>query len=138
MSAATSRPPFRVLVVDDDRDTVYSLCTLLELWGYEVARAADGHAALEAACKYSPDVVLLDMRIPGLDGYKVASQLKEIDQASPPLLVVAVSGLGMEEERKRALAAGCDRFLLKPADPDELKTLLDDAREGRLQQTLAS
>jgi CheY-like chemotaxis protein len=116
-----SRP--RVLVVDDCPDTRTSFRTLLGLWGYEVFEAADGPSALRAALTGRPGVVLLDLALPGLDGYEVARRLCRMPGVASALLV-AVSGYGREQDVARARAAGFDHHLLKPADPQELERLL--------------
>ena len=121
----------RVLVVDDSKDTRTALRLLLKRWGHEVVVAADGPAALSAAVPFFPDVVLLDIGLPGMDGYEVARRLR----ARPCLgeaLVVATTGFGRREDVERCLKAGCDVHLQKPCDPLALKQLLDiRARECR-------
>jgi CheY-like chemotaxis protein len=116
-----SRP--RVLVVDDCPDTRATLRTLLGLWGFEVFEAADGPAALRAARTCRPGVVLLDLAMPGLDGYEVARRLRRMPDLGGALLI-AVSGYGREQDVARAQAAGFDHHLLKPADPEDLERLL--------------
>jgi CheY-like chemotaxis protein len=118
----------RVLVVDDDPDTVASLRPLLKAWGYESRSALDGQAALDAAEVWPPDVVLLDLAMPGMSGYEVARQLR---QGSPDRLsIICMSGYGTEGDRRRSQEAGCDHHLLKPADPWELRRLLKSRRSA--------
>jgi DNA-binding response OmpR family regulator len=136
MSAAMSRPLLRVLVVDDERDTVDSLGLLLEFWGHEVFKAGDGRAALEIARSRPPEIVLLDIGMPGLDGRAVARQLRGIEGRR--LTIIAVSGFAGEEDRKQALEAGCDHYLVKPINLDDLKVLLDSVHNGKARQPLAS
>jgi CheY-like chemotaxis protein len=112
----------RVLVVDDDQDNVDSLAVLIGLWGYQVFKALDGPSALDATSAHCPDVVLLDIGMPGLDGREVARRLKTMDGRPP--FIIAMSGYAQQEEQMRALRAGCDHYLVKPADLDGLKTLL--------------
>src|SRR6476646_7109490 len=100
----------RVLVVEDCADTRFSLRLLLRLWGHEVAEAADGPAALGLAASFAPDVVLLDI---GLPGYEVARRLRALPGLEDALLV-GVSGFGQEDDVWRCLQAGCDTHLLKP------------------------
>ena len=119
----------RVLVVDDDRNTTETMRILLQVWGHEVVTAGDGPAALKAADAFRPDVVLLDLGLGGpTDGLAVAWQIRRQGVARPVL--VCVSGYGGEDDRRRSRAAGCDHHLLKPADPDELRHLLQAVPGG--------
>ncbi len=127
MSMHTAARRLRVLVVDDDSDTRTTLLFLLRAWGHEAAAAADGPSALAAAAQFAPDAVLLDLGLPGMDGYEVCRRLRQLNGAGPALLV-ALSGFGREEDVGRALQAGCDRHLLKPCDPEQLRRLLDAVR----------
>jgi CheY-like chemotaxis protein len=111
-----------VLVVDDDSDCVRSLNLLLERFGYEAAAALDGPSALAEARDHPPDVVLLDLALPGMDGYEVSRQLHEREGQKPPF-VIALSGFADDAERRSK--AGIDLHLLKPVDPDELVALLE-------------
>ena len=124
----------RVLVVDPCSDTAASTAWLLRLWGHTVQVAHDGPAALEAARTYRPDVVLMELALPGLDGCAVAQRLRQPDH-SPPALLVAVTGYGGEPYLRRCRAAGFDYHLLKPVDPQHLRGLLrtgqDPARGGQ-------
>jgi CheY-like chemotaxis protein len=116
--------PLRVLVVDDDPDTVTSLGMLLRHWGHEVITAGDGPSALEAARRSCPDVVLLDIRLPGMDGYEVARQLRRQGFGQR---LIALTGFGREVDRQRAWAAGFDYHLVKPYDLAELERLVATA-----------
>jgi DNA-binding response OmpR family regulator len=109
-----------VLVVDDDPDCARSLALLLRLWGHETLEAADGWAALALAQGDAPDVVLLDLDIPGPDGFEVARRLRE----QSGTLLWALTGSASEEDRQRALEAGCHRYLVKPVEVEELRALL--------------
>jgi two-component system CheB/CheR fusion protein len=121
----------RVLVVDDESDTRSSMSLLLRLWGCQALDAADGPAAIDAALRFRPHVVLLDMGLPGaLDGWAVAWRLRRAPELEGVLLV-ALSGYGDPTSVARARESGCDRYLLKPADPQDLRRLLRD-REERL------
>jgi CheY-like chemotaxis protein len=123
---ACGRPPRRrVLVVDGCPDNRDSLALLLRLWGHECRTAADATDALAAARAFRPDVVLLDLVLPGPDGCAVARRLAASGGSRP--LLVAVTGLGRPEDRRRAREAGCAALLLKPADPDELRRLVEQA-----------
>ena len=113
----------RVLVVDDNRDSVETMALLLHLWGHEVRTAYDGPSALALAAEYRPDVVLLDIGLPGMNGYEVAKRLREIPGLEKSVLV-AVTGYGQESDRQRARKAGFDRHLVKPVEPTALQDLL--------------
>jgi CheY-like chemotaxis protein len=113
----------RVLVVDDCRDHTESLAMLLRLWGHEPLIAHDGFAALDLAGTQRPDVVLLDVGLPGMDGYEVARRLRRLPGLGRALLMT-VSGYAQEADRERALAAGCADHLVKPVDLDRLRGLL--------------
>ena len=117
------RSVLHVLVVEDDADSAASLAQLLRLNGHEVRVAADGPAALQAAQESAPDVVLLDIGLPGMDGCEVARRLAERPAEKRPLFV-AVTGHDGEDERRRSEEAGIDLHLVKPADPEALSRLL--------------
>jgi CheY-like chemotaxis protein len=119
-------PPRRVLVVDDSRDAVESLSLLLQLEGHEVQAAGDGPSALEAARDFQPQVVFLDIGLPGMDGYEVARRLREQPSLDSAVLV-ALTGYGQDDGRRRAREAGFDAHLVKPADPEALHRLLAEA-----------
>ncbi|HEV8578343.1 MAG TPA: chemotaxis protein CheB [Thermoanaerobaculia bacterium] len=108
-------PPRRVLVVDDNVDTAESLALLLRLKGHQVETAHDGPAALAKAHSFHPEVVLLDIGLPGLDGYQVASRLRRRRRTARALLV-ALTGYGQEEDQHLAREAGFDHHLTKPVD----------------------
>jgi two-component system, chemotaxis family, CheB/CheR fusion protein len=122
-AAAASPSPRRVLVVDDNVDTAESLALLLRLKGHEVEVAYDGPTALDAATAFHPEVVLLDIGLPGLDGYQVARRLRRRGR-SPGVLLVAMTGYGQEEDQRRAREAGFDHHLVKPVDPQAIYDLL--------------
>jgi signal transduction histidine kinase len=116
-------PKRRVLIVDDNRDAATSLAMILELMGHEVETAHDGAAALEAAAAFRPDVILLDIGLPKLNGYEVARAIRR-QTWGEQLILIAVTGWGQEEDKRRALQAGCNYHLTKPIDPDGLEALL--------------
>jgi two-component system, OmpR family, response regulator len=124
-----SAPGLRVLVVEDHADSATSLAMLLRISGHEVRVAQDGLAALEMARSDPPDVVLLDLGLPGLDGWQVAERLRRQSAPKRPLFI-ALTGYGREEDRRRSEEAGIELHLLKPADPVQLLRLL--ARFHRL------
>jgi PAS domain S-box-containing protein len=113
----------RVLVVEDDTEVAQMLKVLLELWGHEVRVVCDGPTALVADRTCQPEVVLLDIGLPGMNGYEVARQLRQQPGRKRPLLV-AVTGYGSEEDKRLARGAGFDLHLTKPIDPDQLEALL--------------
>jgi signal transduction histidine kinase/ActR/RegA family two-component response regulator len=113
----------RILVVDDSRDAAESLGLLLESLGASVQTATDGPAALDALDSYRPSVMLLDIGMPGMDGLEVARRVRQrVD--SRDLTVIALSGWGQEEDRRRSREAGIDYHMVKPVDLDELGRLL--------------
>jgi PAS domain S-box-containing protein len=123
--AAAPRPILRrVLVVDDNLDAAQSAAELVGLWGHEARVAHDGPAALVLASRFRPDVVLLDIGLPGMDGYEVARLIRAA-AGGEALLLVAVTGYGQAEDRQRALAHGFDLHLTKPVDPQALRRLLE-------------
>ena len=128
--AASGPRPERILVVDDNVDAAESLSRLLRLQAHEVRVAYDGLAALAAARDMNPDVVLLDIGLPKLDGLEVARSLRARGDGPRPLLV-AMTGFGQAEDRARTAAAGFDHHLTKPVDPKLLQTLLQTARGAR-------
>jgi PAS domain S-box-containing protein len=120
----------RVLVVEDDRDAAESLVMFLELTGYKVAAAHDGAEAVDVAKTFDPDVVLLDVGLPVLDGYEVARRLRD-RPGGERLMLVALTGYGQEEDRRRSSAAGFDHHLVKPVDIDRLLELLSSSVRSR-------
>jgi PAS domain S-box-containing protein len=123
--AASSTDRRRVLIADDNRDASDSLAMLLEAVGHEVRVAYDGIAALSIARTFRPEMVLLDIDMPGLDGYAVAKALRG-EPWGADLTIVAITGWGNEKDRRRALAAGFDLHLTKPVEPDAIRSLLHD------------
>ncbi|WZP00419.1 response regulator [Isosphaeraceae bacterium EP7] len=117
-------PSRRILVVDDIRDSADSLSKLLRLFGNDVRTSYEGQQAIMTAETYMPDVVLLDLGLPGMNGYEVAAGLRKIPSLAGATLV-ALTGFGTEEDRRQTEAAGFDHHLVKPVDIDALRTLLD-------------
>ena len=116
--------PRRVLVVDDQPDAARSLARLLKSWGHEVHIAHDGPEALQAAQAHGPEVVLLDLGLPGMDGHEVAHQLRGHNGGGPR--IVALTGYGRDEDRRRSQEAGFADHLVKPVDPEELRKSLGE------------
>jgi PAS domain S-box-containing protein len=121
--AAASSPGRRILVVDDVRDSADSLATLLRLFGNDVRTAYEGRQALAVAAAYRPDLVLLDLGLPGMNGYEVARQLRALP-AQGERILVALTGFGTEEDRRQTRDAGFDYHLVKPVDLEALQHLL--------------
>ncbi|HEX8031004.1 MAG TPA: ATP-binding protein [Vicinamibacterales bacterium] len=116
-------PARRILIVDDSRDGGESLAILLRVLGAEVALAHSGRAALDCVDSFKPDVVLLDIGMPGMDGYEVARRIRA-NPANQRISLIALTGWGQEEDRRRSVAAGFDHHLVKPADIEQLRQLL--------------
>jgi PAS domain S-box-containing protein len=116
-------PSRRILVVDDNRDAADSLSSFLQMLGHEPRTSYDGAEALEAAEMFRPEIVLLDIGLPKMNGYEVARKLRE-NSWGRDLILIALTGWGMEEDRKRAFEAGFDHHLTKPADLEVLRKLL--------------
>jgi PAS domain S-box-containing protein len=114
----------RILVIDDNEDNARGVGKLLNLQGHDVRTAYDGPSGLEAAYEFRPEVVLLDIGLPGMSGYQVARGLRRDDRTSAATLI-AVSGYGQEEDRTRAYEAGFDHHLIKPIDFERLRSLLE-------------
>jgi PAS domain S-box-containing protein len=123
-SAAARGGGHRILVVDDNQDAADSLALLLRMKGHDVRTAYDGLAAIDAAASHKPDVVLLDVGLPRLNGFDVARRLRESEDLRQVLLV-ALTGWGHEEDRRRSKEAGFDHHMVKPADPAALDRVLD-------------
>ena len=126
-----ARPDFmRILVVDDLVDAATTLARLLRLMSCDVQIAHDGPAALQTAAAFAPEVVFLDLGLPGLDGYEVARSLRA-HPATSRSHIIALSGYGHAVAREAALAAGCDEHWLKPASMEQLQSLIESRRPAR-------
>ena len=119
----SAKRSLRVLVADDNVDAVETLAHLITELGHDVRKAYDGANSLVAALDYDPDVMLLDVGLPGLDGYEVAAQIRA-QSARRDLVLVALNAYGQETARQRSFAAGFNHHLTKPADLKRLKQLL--------------
>lgn len=121
--AARASARCKVLVVDDNRDAATSLAMMLKLMGNEATTAHDGQEALDVAAVYRPDLVLLDIGMPKMNGYEVARQIRQ--QAwGKGMVLVALTGWGQEEDRRRSHEAGFDALMTKPIEPAALEQLL--------------
>jgi CheY-like chemotaxis protein len=113
--------PARILVVDDNMDSAHTLAKLLSRQGHDVRTAYDGPAAIEAARAHRPEFVLLDIGLPGMDGYQVAARLRQESEHS---VLIALSGYGQESDRNRSREAGFHHHLVKPVEHNVLAELL--------------
>jgi CheY-like chemotaxis protein len=118
--AATSR----ILVVDDNPDSGQTLGLLLSSAGYEVRTAGDGETAVRLSAKFRPDVVVMDLGLPGIDGHEAARRIRAALGKSRRLTIIALTGLGREDDRRRSSDAGMDHHLTKPVKIEELIRLL--------------
>jgi PAS domain S-box-containing protein len=121
--------PLRVLVVDDNEDTVEMLAALLAMDGHEVRMAYSGPDALAAAATFRPDAMVLDLGLPGFDGYEVARRLRQ-DSADRDMVLIAASGYGQEDDLQRSREAGFDHHLIKPVEPRRLREILATVGRG--------
>jgi two-component system, chemotaxis family, CheB/CheR fusion protein len=137
-SPAMTREPaptakgLRILIVDDNLDAAGMLAMLLQFSGHETHLAHDGVEAVEATTNLQPDVILLDIGLPRLNGYEAARKIRELEQPGRPLLV-ALTGWGQDEDRRRTEEAGFDAHLVKPVDEAALGKLLDDLCSRKLE-----
>ena len=123
--------PLRVLVVDDNRDSAETLSMLLELMGNEISVAYDGEQALAIANEIKPDVVLLDIGLPKMNGYEVARQIRNEPWGSNPILV-AITGWGQTEDKDLSRESGFDHHLVKPVDHDHLIKLIQKRQSAKV------
>ncbi|MGH8268699.1 MAG: hybrid sensor histidine kinase/response regulator, partial [Steroidobacteraceae bacterium] len=130
VSSGTETKPLRLLVADDNRDSAATCAALLRTSGHEVLVAHSGGEAFDLACKLQPDALLLDIGMPGLNGYQLAERIRGTAWGERALLI-AISGWGQEQDKRRAVAAGFDRHLTKPIDPNRLEPLLQGAAARR-------
>ena len=124
--SALASGKLRVVVVEDAEDMAQSLKILLELWGHDVWVVHDGPAALVAYRTYQPDVILLDIGLPGMNGYDVARQLRR-EQGEKRPFIMALTGYGQDEDKRQSQEAGFDYHMTKPVEPNKLQTLLASA-----------
>lgn len=120
-------PPRRILVVDDHPDSAESLVLLLRLKGHDVTLAHDGISAINAIQSSLPELALLDIGLPGLDGFEVARRAREFD-TSHKCMLVALTGYGGDQERQKAKEAGFDGYLVKPVPFDTLLQIVRDLK----------
>ena len=123
-----TEPSGRILVVDDNQDNIEIIATRLRYRGYEILEASDGEQALALVREAAPDLLLLDVMLPDIDGYEVARRLRAGSERHVPL--IAISGFSSDEDRRRAEQAGFDRSFVKPVAYDALNDAL--AEQARL------
>jgi CheY-like chemotaxis protein/anti-sigma regulatory factor (Ser/Thr protein kinase) len=121
----------RMLVVDDNHDAASSLALLLQLMGHDVRVAHDGEEALRLAQQFRPQTMLLDLGMPGMDGYEACRRIRSADWGKGVRLI-AITGWGKEEDRRKSAQAGFDLHLVKPVDPETLAQLLRDSPPAQL------
>ncbi|MBY0397315.1 MAG: response regulator, partial [Thermoleophilia bacterium] len=125
--AAPPPRPRRIVIVDDNVDAAVSLAMLLEISGNEIYTAHDGLTALATVAEHRPDVVLLDIGLPKLDGHEVCRRIRA-EPWGDEVALIALTGWGQEDDRRKSEAAGFDGHLVKPVDHGELTRLLDALR----------
>lgn len=123
----------RILLIEDNEENRYLATFLLERSGWQVTSAHDGRSALVMAGEVAPALILLDIQLPGMDGYAVARGLRQ-DARLAGVPIVAVTSYAMPGDRERCMAAGCDGYLEKPIDPDsfvrDVEAFVADGRKG--------
>jgi CheY-like chemotaxis protein len=129
-AAARGSAPKRVLIVDDNQDAAETLAMVVQFHGHEIRVAGDGPSALVAAREHQPDIVFLDIGMPGMSGYDVATQMRALPGWDDRLLV-ALTGWGTQEDRAKSLAAGFDVHLTKPVELDAVEHVLAGTAPAR-------
>ena len=114
----------RILLVDDNADALETLSTLLGMFEHEVATAATPQEALQRVQEFHPDLAILDIGLPGMDGYQLAAELRKVVGGGERLRMITLSGHGREADAERSAGAGFERHLVKPVDVDELLRLI--------------
>jgi CheY-like chemotaxis protein len=118
---------FRILVVDDNHDSAMSLAMMLSIMGHDTRTAHDGESAVATAESFLPEVVLLDIGLPKLNGYEVAQRIRE-HAWGKSMFLIAVTGWGQEEDRQRSSEVGLNVHMVKPVEPAALERLLAELR----------
>ncbi|MGP0069002.1 MAG: response regulator [Isosphaeraceae bacterium] len=130
LTASAPTPGHRLLVVDDNRDAAESLAMLLHLQGREVRVAHDGPSALELLKGYRPEMIFLDIGMPGMDGYELARRVRQMG-GTEHVVLAALTGWGQDGDRRRSKNAGIDHHLVKPPEPKALEELLAELKCGK-------
>jgi CheY-like chemotaxis protein len=126
-----SSSPLRILVADDNRDAAESLAALLRMVGHEVRIAYDGVEAVGVASKYRPDAVVLDIGMPKMNGYDVATKLRA-EATGKDMTIIVVSGWEQEADKQRSRESGIDHHLVKPLEPSSLLRVLASNKRGKI------
>ena len=127
--SAANRTGRKILVADDDQDSAESLALLFQLMGHDVRAAQSGLAAIDVAAEFRPDLIVLDIGMPGLDGYEVCRRIRQHDWAQT-IVIAALTGWSRDEDRDRSEEAGFNHFLVKPVDPKALEELIAGLRRA--------
>ena len=125
-TAPTPEPPaqrFKILVVDDNHDSALSMAMMLSILGHDTRTAHDGESAVSTAETFLPDVVLLDIGLPKLNGYEVAQRIRAASWGAS-MYLIAVTGWGQDEDRQRSTEVGLNQHMVKPVEPAALEKLL--------------
>ncbi|HSE38324.1 MAG TPA: ATP-binding protein [Blastocatellia bacterium] len=125
--------PRRILIVDDNADSAETMALLLKLSGHEIEMAHDGERALMTARQFQPEIILLDVGLPGMHGYEVAERLRSLPE-NKNLVIVALTGYGQERDRQRAMEAGFDYHFVKPIDFQRLESLINSLSLARKEE----
>jgi len=120
---SSSKHAARILVIDDNVDLANGLVKLLEIFGHHVQVAYDGTSGFDKAKEFNPEFILLDIGLPGMDGYEVAAHIRR-EERTKSAVIVAISGYGEAEDRRRAKQAGFDHYLVKPIAFEDLIEIL--------------
>ena len=123
MTPATAPRRFRILVVDDNHDSALSMAMMLQIMGHDTRTAHDGESAVSTAETFLPEVVLLDIGLPKLNGYEVAQRIREKTWGQS-MYLIAVTGWGQDEDRQRSSEVGLNLHMVKPVEPAALEKLL--------------
>jgi CheY-like chemotaxis protein len=120
---ATELTGRKILVADDDQDSAESLAMLIQMMGHDVRAAQSGLAALDLAEEFRPDLIVLDIGMPGLDGYEVCRRIRQHEWGQA-IVIAALTGWTRDEDRDRSEQAGFNHYLVKPVDPKALEELI--------------
>jgi CheY-like chemotaxis protein len=125
----TEPKSFRILVVDDNHDSALSQAMMLSIMGHDTRTAHDGESAVAEAERFLPEVVLLDIGLPKLNGYEVAQRIRKQSWGAS-MFLIAVTGWGQEEDRQRSTEVGLNVHMVKPVEPAALEKILADLAQG--------
>jgi CheY-like chemotaxis protein len=123
-----------ILCIEDNEQNQYLIRYLLEKRGHRIVMAGDGSEGIRRATEDPPDLILLDIQLPGMDGYQVATILKGIPELAA-LPIVAVTSYAMAGDRERAIASGCSGYIEKPIDPEAFPAQVEEHLPGHLRKT---